>query len=317
MYLPTEEVTRRANEALESTLKSAPADPISSFVSSFNDTLPGIEPKTKPETKPGAGKYATTPPAVKPAGRYSEVALSYNKGEFGISEMGMVDFGSLQMPSNIDSRKKREDKIKTANIGSRSALLTPEHLNADVSLASSSSVPSTPEQPAKLTKLSSSPLQKEGDMLPTLLQDFDVLKRRFQQMEMRNEILTKTNVEQSRQIERLIQNNQTPSNASRRAQPKNHSLPNIPVSPIRIADDDGGETTLYPFPGPIVTGQQIREHLNRLIAREPLGGLVPPETPTVGRWPERSGTAPPRGQHPGRQYARGRPKRSAASRKTK
>lgn len=286
MYLPTEEVMKRANEAASKT---------ASFVSSFNDTLPGIESVVHstqaPKTKPGAGKYATTPPATAPAGRYSEVALGYSDGKFGITEIGMVDFGSLQMPSNIDSRRKREDKIKTANIGSRSALLTPEHLNADVSVPSSSSIPSTPEQPAKLSKLSSSPLQKDEDMIPTLLQDFDVLKRRFQQMEMRNEILTKTNVEQSRQIERLIRT--TPSNASRRAMPQNNSLPNLPISPIQSGTYDA------------------RERTRELIAREALGGRIQqPEAPAA----ERS-TAPTRGQRPGRKYARGRPKRSAASRK--
>ena len=217
------------------------------------------------------------------------------------------------MPSNFDSRQKREDKLKTAKIGSRSDLLTPDSFGMDTSLQSSS-VPSTPEQPSKLTKLSSSPLQRDADMIPGLLQDLDVMKRRFQQMEMRNEALTKTNVEQSRQIAKLLKN--TTSDTSRRAQvPQNSSLPNLPISPIR--ENPQNEQFRWGLTHDIrfspqhygLTQEEARERTRRLINQEALGGRIP-ENP-VGRWPERS-VPPPRGQHPGRQYARGRTTRSAS-----
>ena len=273
------------------------------FTSSFSESLldsmalprgPVMTSTQQPRTRTGEGKFATTPPATKPAGRYSEAPPPE------------------QLTPNL--RRKREDKIKTAVIASRrESLLTPNDFSTSINSGAPSSVSSTPEQPTKVTKLSSSPVPPQT--FEKLLQDFDVIQRQFRQMEVKNEELTRANEAQNRQIAQLLN---APSNLpyhASRNEPiqyptrdrsslatSTHSLPNLPLSPIKPPSVPVG-WTLNQHGQPVF---DTRHRTREVMEREALAGRV------TSPWPERN--LPPRGQYPGRQYARGRSTRSHTSR---
>ena len=203
-----------------------------------------VKPASTPKEE---GQYSSVPPPSSPAGKYSEVAPPTPLGPPATSSV-----------AQIITRNHRETVLQQSHITSRSVLQTPDVFQPMKSLGGSS--PTTPEQPAKLTKLSTPPEPVHNQRIDEMMK----------QMRLHAKTLEKVVEQQQQQINSLIQSNhhmsrhvQSPNSSPQRSRMR--SLPSIPVSPI-------------------ASGYDTRRRTRDLIYRESLGGIVPTGVP---QWPER------------------------------